>query len=126
MAVSDQSRAVTVMTCPPCEIRCASILVKGHGPAMQDTRTLRNSFPGPASRVVEPSAAFHLPSGEHGCWPLQGTLPLFWISNVCTALPTFTSVRLLMEYRNRTLLTFISGFPVGRVAFSGSGSIRTT
>src|SRR5579864_9439130 len=115
-----------MMTCPPAEKRSDSILVNGHGPAMQETRALRNSFPGPASSVVDPSAAFHLPSGEHGCWPLQGTLPLFWISNVWTALPTFTSVLLLMEYRKRTLLTFISGFPVGRVAFSGSGSIRTT
>src|SRR4029077_2477914 len=97
MAVSDQSRAVTMMTFPPAEKRSDSILVKGHGPAMHETRALRNSFPWPASSVVEPSAAFHLPSGEHGCWPLHGTLPLLSTSNVCTALPTLTSVLLLIE-----------------------------
>src|ERR1700746_1751707 len=126
MAVSDQSRAVTIITCPPCEKRSDSILVNGHGPAMQDTRALRNSFPTPASSVVDPSAAFHLPSGEHGCWPLQGTFPLFWISNVCAALPTLTSVLLLIEYLTRTLLTLTSGWPDGSSALSGRGTMRTT
>ena len=64
VAVSDQSRADAVMVWPPWEKWSASILVKGQGPAMHEARALRNSLPAPASKVAEPTAAFHLPSGE--------------------------------------------------------------
>jgi hypothetical protein len=44
---------------------------------MQESRALSYVFPTPASSEVEAIAPFHLPSGEQGGWPLQGTLPLF-------------------------------------------------
>ena len=42
VAVSDQSRAETVRIRPPWVTKSASIRVKGHGPAMQEARALRN------------------------------------------------------------------------------------
>src|SRR5437588_3282863 len=77
VAVSDHTRTDAVIICPPLENPSLSILVNGHGPAMQETLALRNSFPAPASREAEPIAAFQAPSGEHGAWPLHGTFPLF-------------------------------------------------
>src|SRR5579863_5427603 len=112
VAVSDQLRAVTEIVRPPSEKSSFSILVNGHGPAMQETRASRNSLPASASRDVEPSAAFHLPSGEQGCWPWQGTSPLFSIWNVLTTLPTFTTVVALMVNLTRTFETVVTG-PVG-------------
>src|SRR5580704_12508990 len=109
VAVSDQSRAETMIVRPPCEKWSESILVNGHGPAMQEARAFRNSLPVPASSVAEPTAARHLPSGEHGRCPLQGTLPLFSTWNVCTELPTFSSVITRPEYLTRTFATFTSG-----------------
>src|SRR5580692_8388121 len=53
VVVSDQFRTVTPITRPPREKLSREILVKGHGPAMQDTRPPRNSFSGPASREAE-------------------------------------------------------------------------
>ena len=90
---------------PPREKRSDSILVKGHGPAIQETLAFRNSFPSPASSDAEPIAAFHLPSGEHGGRPLQGTLPVLITWKVFTALPIFTAVVALMEYLAETLAT---------------------
>ena len=76
---------------------------------MHDTRAFRNSFPGPASRLAELMAAFHLPSGEHGCWPRQGTFPRFSTWNVFTALPTLITVKFLIEYLTLRLPTVVSG-----------------
>ena len=109
MAVSDQSRANAVMIWSPCERRSASIFVKGQGPAIHEARALRNALPAPASKVAEPMAAFHLPSGEQRDSPLQGTLPLFSISKILTALPTFRSVMALTVYLTSTLATLTSG-----------------
>src|SRR5215469_11470561 len=102
---------------PPVRDR-ASIRVKGHGPAMQEARALRNWFPGPASREIEPLDALHLPSGEQRSCPAQGTFPLFPTSNVLTALPTFAAVTLLIEYRTSTLPIVTSG-PLGFGIASG-------
>ncbi len=77
VAVSDQSSALAVIVRPPRSKPLESILVNGHGPAMQDARALRNSLPVPASSVMEPSDAFHRPSGEQGACRLHGTLPWF-------------------------------------------------
>src|SRR5438445_13606525 len=76
VAVSDHARAETWRRRLSRE-GTSSILVKGHGPAIQETLALRNSFPAPASSATDPSAAFHFPSGEHGGFPLHGTLPVF-------------------------------------------------
>src|SRR5215469_6596163 len=97
VAVSDQSRAVAVKVCPPLVKSSFSIRVKGQGPAMQETRALRNSLPAPASSDAEPSAAFHRPSGEQGFWFAQGTSPLFTTWNVLTELPILIAVRDLLE-----------------------------
>src|SRR3954463_4445842 len=99
VAVSDQVRAETEMICPPFDDRSDSIFVNGHGPAIHDTRASRNSLPGPASSVAEPSAAFHFPSGEHGCRFLHGTFPWFSTWNVFAALPMFTSLVVFPEER---------------------------
>ena len=107
--MSDQSRTVRVRTRPACNIWFDSMRVKGQGPAMQEARGARNSLPTPASRVMAPSAAFHFPSGEQGCCFLQGTLPLFCTSNVFTALPTFSSVRVFSVYRTRTFESLVEG-----------------
>src|SRR5580704_16393368 len=69
-----------------------SMLVKGQGPAMQETLGLRNSFPSPASRDMELMAAFHFPSGEQGGRLLQGVFPVLATWNVLTVPPTFASV----------------------------------
>src|SRR5882724_2153157 len=97
VAVSDQFRADTFTSRPPCRKSSASIVVNGHGPAIQEVRALRNSFPSPASSDAEPIAAFHLPSGEHGGRFLQGTLPVFATSKVLTALPTLAVLVVLIE-----------------------------
>jgi hypothetical protein len=34
--------------------------------------------------------AFHVPSGEHGGFPPQGTFPVFGTANVLAVLPTST------------------------------------
>src|SRR5262245_32647551 len=90
------------MVLPPCKNSSDSILVKGHGPAIQDTLTFRNCLPAPASSDIEPSTAFHFPSGEQGGRPLQGTLPVFPISKVLTAPPTCIVVVLFRAYLTRT------------------------
>src|SRR4051794_35476304 len=94
---------------PPREKPSTSILVKGQGPAIQETLAFRNSFPAGASMVADPITAFHFPSGEHGSRPSQGTLPLFTTWNVFTALPTLTVVVALMEYLANTFATTASG-----------------
>src|SRR5215469_14643936 len=63
VAVSDQVVPETEMERPLWLSPEVSILVNGQGPAMHEARAFRNSFPGPASRVVFAVAAFHLPSG---------------------------------------------------------------
>src|SRR5580698_9779398 len=123
VAVSDQSRAETLIVCPPWE-KSESILVNGHGPAIHDARGFRNSFPVPASRVAEPCAARHLPSGEHGRCPLHGTLPVFSTWNVFTALPTLNSVIARPEYLTRTFATFTAG-PVAEGVALGSATMLT-
>src|SRR5579863_7490859 len=90
-----------------------SILVKGQGPAMQETRAFWNCWPSPASIVTATFAAFHLPSGEHGSWPAQGTSPIFGTVNVLAVLPTLTVVELFSEYRTRTSLTVMACAPSG-------------
>src|ERR1700722_9399094 len=90
VTVSDQLRTVTVMVRPGRGTAPVSILVNGHGPAMQDTRALLNCCPAPASMVMLPMDAFHLPSGEQGALFKQGTLPMFGTAKVFAALPTFT------------------------------------
>src|SRR5712692_9037816 len=109
VAVSDQLRADTLMLRPPREKPSPSILVKGHGHAIHETLAFWKSLPSPASRNAEAIVAFHLPSGEHGCWPLQGTSPLFTTWNVFTALPMFTVVVFFTEYLTLTLATTTSG-----------------
>src|SRR5277367_5718247 len=88
VTVSDQLRTVTVMVRPGRGPAPVSILVNGQGPAMQDTRALLNCSPAPASIVMLPIDALHLPSGEHGGLFPQGTLPMFGTANVLAALPT--------------------------------------
>src|SRR5215469_2460064 len=97
VVVSDQLRTEALITRPPFEKLSASIVVNGHGPAMQESLAFRNSFPSPASRVAEPIAAFHSIPGEHGGLPWQGTFPLFTTPNVFTALPTFSAVVVEIE-----------------------------
>src|SRR5512146_2470694 len=88
VAVSDQLSTEIFTMRPLSEKSVPRVRVKGQGPAMQDTRGLRNWLPSPASREMEPSSAFHLPSGEQDRPPSQGTLPVFATWNVLTALPT--------------------------------------
>src|SRR5882724_10434240 len=102
VAVSDQFRADTFTSRPPCKKSSSSILVNGHGPAMHEVRALRNSLPSPASSFAEPIEAFHLPSGEHGGCFRHGTFPVFATSKVLTTLPTFAAVVVLIEYLTRT------------------------
>src|SRR5580698_9217290 len=92
VTVSDQLSTVTVIVRPGRGTSPLSILVNGHGPAMQDTRAFSNCCPWPASIVTPPVAAFHLPSGEHGGFAPQGTLPVFGTVNVLAVLPTLTVV----------------------------------
>src|SRR5581483_5073965 len=125
VAVSDQLRAETEMICPPFEERSDSIFVNGQGPAMHETRASLNSFPWPASRVVESIAAFHFPSGEQGCWFLHGTFPRFSTWKVFTALPIFTSLVVFTEYRTVTLLIAVGG-RVSLVEVAVRGTICTT
>src|SRR6478672_5254531 len=86
-----------------------STLVKGQGPAMQESLTLRNSFPSPASMSRAPSDAFHLPSGEQRDCPLHGIFPELTTSKTLTALPTLTAADVLVEYLTLTLETPICG-----------------
>src|SRR6266496_5935303 len=109
VAVSDQFRAETWILRAPLAMPPGSILVKGHGPATQEARAFRNSFPSPASMDAEAIVAFHFLSGEQGSRPLQGTLPVFTTWNICTALPTLTAVVAFMEYLARTCATTTSG-----------------
>src|SRR5690242_4506585 len=90
VVVSDQLRIEAPMLRPPLEKLSASTLVNGQGPAIQDNLAFRNSFPSPASRLAEATAAFHSIPGEHGGLPAQGTLPVLATSKVLTALPTLT------------------------------------
>src|SRR5689334_19814687 len=94
---------------PDCEMLFGSILVNGQGPAMQDTRTSLNALPASASREIEPTLAFHLPSGEQGGWPRQRTPLVFTTSNVFARLPMFTVVVVFTEYLTRTSATTTSG-----------------
>src|SRR5262249_32879349 len=98
VAVSDQVIADTRIIRPGCSSSEVSIFVKGHGPAIHEARALRNSFPAPASSAIAPSEAFHLLSGEQRGAPLHGTFPVFTASNGRAALPTFSSVAVLIEY----------------------------
>src|SRR6185369_4622284 len=125
VAVSDQFRADTFTSRPPCKKSSASILVNGHGPAMHDVRALRNSFPSPASSDAEPTDAFHFPSGEQGGCLRQGTLPVFATSKALTALPTLAVLVVLMEYRARTFDTTIGGRFAG-LPSCGRGTMRAT
>src|SRR6185437_14481295 len=119
VAVSDHTIAVTVMTRPSCSTCRGSMRVNGHGPAMHEARILRNSFPTPASRVAAPIAAFHFPSGEHGGRSLHNSLPLLTTSNGRTALPTFITVAVLMEYRTTILLEIVWLARLRSIGFSG-------
>src|SRR5262245_3727973 len=101
IVVSDQSRTETLILRPPVENPSDSILVKGQGPAIQETLTFWNSWPSPASSDIEPIAAFHLPSGEQGDRPSQGTLPVLTTSNVFAVLPIVIVVVALTAYRTR-------------------------
>src|ERR1700730_6793220 len=102
------------------------MLVNGHGPAMHEALASRNSLPGPASRETDPSAAFHLPSGEHGCCPLQGTLPLFSTAKVCTALPTLVAGMAFIEYRTRTFPSLTCGWFGGTLDALEPGTMCAT
>src|SRR3954471_10756264 len=119
VAVSDQTSALTVIMRPSCSILGGSMLVNGHGPAMQDARMLRNSLPTPASRVAEPIAAFHFPSGEHGGRSLHSSLPLFCTSKGRAALATFITVAVLIEYRTTILLEIVWVARLRSRGFSG-------
>src|SRR5258705_8330047 len=92
LAVSDQFLADTLIWRPPLENESFSILVKGQGPAMQETRTSWNTLPSPASSAVPPTAAFHFPSGEQGEWRAHGTSPTLTTSNTFAALPTLSAI----------------------------------
>ena len=105
VVVSDQLRTNTLKWPPSCESFSCSIFVKGHGPAMQETLTLRNSFPSPASRDTEPIAAFHLPPGAHGGRLSHGVFPMLITWNVFTAVPIFASVVAFTEYLIRAFET---------------------
>src|SRR5580704_16739344 len=126
VTVSDQSRTITVMVRPGLGVAPVSILVKGHGPAMQDTRAFLNCCPWPASMVTPPTAAFHWPFGEQGGCPAQGTLPALVTVNVLAVLPTLTELKVFSAYRMRTSLMAISCAPGGAAACAGTGIIRTT
>ena len=54
--------------------------------------------------------AFHLPSGEQGCWPLHGTFALLTTAKVFTALPTLIGVMVLTEYLAMILAIVTSEF----------------
>src|ERR1700674_3728513 len=98
VTVSDQLRMETLKRRRSGEKDSCSTLVKGQGPAMQETLAFRNSLPSPASNVREPRDGFHLPQGEScGCL-LHGAFPLFTICKVFTALPIFASVVAFSEY----------------------------
>src|SRR5260370_39927476 len=101
VVVFDQLRATTLKWRRSCETFSTSTLVKGHGPAMQEALGLRNSFPSPASRDNNPTAAFHLPSGEHSGCLLHGAFPVLTTSKVFIALPMFASACALPEYMRR-------------------------
>src|SRR5271156_4310362 len=109
VTVSDQLRAETMKRRRSGEKFSNSILVNGHGPAMQETLALRNSLPSPASRESEPIVAFHFPPGAHGSCLLHGTFALLTIWKVFTALPIFASVVALTEYLIRV---FEIAYPV--------------
>src|SRR5215467_8233770 len=115
VAVSDQTRTDALIFCPPLENPSLSIFVNGQGPAMHDTLTSRNSFPAPASKDMEPIAAFQRPSGEHGSCPLHRRFPVFCTWNVFTALPMFNVVVAFIEYLTRRSATVAVGrFADGR------------
>src|SRR5215472_6397519 len=109
VVVSDQLRTEADMYWPPRENSSDSILVNGHGPAMQNKRALRNTLPCPASSESEPMAAFHLPSGEHRPFLSQRTAPLFGTWKVVSPVPTFTSAFVSIEYRIKIWVTATSG-----------------
>src|SRR5580658_6146994 len=97
VTVSDQLRTITVIVRPGVGMAPVSMLVNAHGPAMQETRAFWNCCPWPASMVTPPTAAFHFPSGEHGAWPEQITLPVFGTVNVLAVLPTLTVLEVFSE-----------------------------
>src|SRR5580700_795495 len=123
VVVSDQFRADALIVWPPLEKPSLSILVNGHGPAMQDTRALRNSFPVPASRNAEPIAAFHLPSGEQGARRWQGTFPVFTTWNGFAALPMFTVLMAFIEYLTLTREIVVASWLGAFEDFRPSGAI---
>src|SRR5687768_826628 len=90
------------MARPPRENPSFSIAVNGQGPAMHDTRALRNClFCSPVFSDREPRAAFHLPSGEQGGRFPHGTFPVLAMSKVRTAVPTVVVLVLRVAYRTR-------------------------
>src|SRR5690242_4458131 len=97
LAVSDQASAVISILCIGWANSAGCSRVKGHGPAIQDMRMLRNSSLFWASREKVLVEAFHLPSGEQGRWPLHGMFPVFSTSNCFTTLPTLMVVCALSE-----------------------------
>src|SRR6185312_17096461 len=127
VAVSDHDSAVTFRYRGGGLVFSGSIRVKGHGPAMQDTRILLKTLPSCASSVMEPVLAFHFSSGEHGGWLLHGTSPRFCTPNAFAAKPTLLVLCTFTEYRTRTSFfittSFWPGVSAGRPR---TGSIRAT
>ena len=108
VTVSDQSVTFTVMMRPGAGIAPTSILVKGHGPAMQETRAFSNCCPTPASMVMPPCDAFHLPSGEQGGFAIARNIAVLVTVKVLAVLPTLTMLEVFSAYRTRTSLIPIS------------------
>src|ERR1700678_485002 len=126
VTVAHQSITCTVMVRPGLGVAPVSIRVNGHGPAMQETRAFSNRCPTPASMVIPPWEAFHLPSCEQGGLSPQGTFPMFVTVDVLAVLPTLTAVDVCSAYRMRTSLTKISGMREAGTTGAGTGVIRTT
>src|ERR1700730_16982789 len=114
VVVSDQLRTATLMCRPPCENPSKSTLVKGHGPAMQETLAVRDMVAYPASRASAAMPAFHLLSGEQGVLLLQGTFPVLGISKVLASVPIFSWVVVTVEYRMRMFAIGMTGRLAGR------------
>src|ERR1700749_5059471 len=97
VVVSDQLRTEADMCRPPREKSSDSIFVKGQGPAIQNTRAFRNTFPSPASSEAEPIEAFHLPSGEEGPRGSRGTMPVWGSWKLVTPVPMFIAEFIWVE-----------------------------
>src|SRR5262245_19458013 len=125
VVVSDQFSTVAAITRPPFENGSAVTRVTGHGPAMQERRVLRNSFPTPASIDTPPAVAVHRPSGEQREPSSHGTLPVFATSKVLAALPTFVDTVASAEYRTRRWLNCIVDSGAGSASSSVADSLVT-